>query len=130
MSAGELQFAVTAGLVLVQLLLFAVGIVVYLRLIAKLQCEGGQVRATGFELPDLLMSVVFATAFGGLALKAALRRTAEDAAVRPDQLVQGGAFLAIILTAGVSLAQTSGFTYQGKLAAAVCRMRDRPRPAV
>ncbi len=83
---------------LFQLLLFAVGIVVYMRVLTGIEREGGQVRANRFDLSDLLMSIVFASAFGGLALKVALRDAGENAPVRPDHVVQSGVFLALILT--------------------------------
>lgn len=89
--------AVTAAVVLVQLLLIAAGFVVYLKLLTRLQADGGQVKVAGFHLPDLLMSFVFASAFGGLALKIALRRPTEIAPIEADQVLQSGVFLAVIL---------------------------------
>jgi hypothetical protein len=97
LSADELQLGGQAAMALLQLLIFGVGIVVYLRLLTRIEQDGGQVRATSFDLPDLLMSIVFASAFGGLAVKVAMRQATEDVTVRPDQVVQSGLFLAMML---------------------------------
>lgn len=99
MSAEELQLAGNAALALVQLLLFGGGFVVYLRLVTHLQSEGGRVTVAGFDLADLFMSVFFAVAFGGLAAKVAVQRSAEPTPVNPDQVLQSGIFLLVILAA-------------------------------
>lgn len=97
MSAEELQLAGNAALALLQLLLFGAGFAVYLRLVTRLQSDGGQVRTAGFDLADVFMSVFFAVAFGALAINLVSQRSDAPSPVKPDQVVQSGLFLLTIL---------------------------------
>jgi membrane protease YdiL (CAAX protease family) len=89
-------------------LLFVLGAVVYARVVARLRKDGGAVRAGCFELPDLLVSVVLATFFGGLVVRAALRH-AEEAPLMPENVLPSSLVFAVfVLGVGAFL------VYRGK----------------
>jgi membrane protease YdiL (CAAX protease family) len=90
--------------------------VIYARLVARLKRSGGQVRAAAFDLPDLLVSFVLASFFGGLVIRAALRQ-AEEAALTPDQVLPSSltfaafvvALVGFLLYRRLSLTELFGF---------------------
>jgi len=81
-----LTSAEQAWLTAFSLILLAFGIAIYSRLIARLRRAGGEVGAASFDLPDLLVSIVLASFFGGLVVRAALKR-AEAAEMTPEQVL-------------------------------------------
>ncbi|MGB8168766.1 MAG: type II CAAX endopeptidase family protein [Chthoniobacteraceae bacterium] len=76
------QAAITA----VSLALLITASVVYARLWLRLRREGGRVLVGAFDLPDLLVSFVLASFFGGLVVKEALRH-AEETPLSPEHVL-------------------------------------------
>ena len=103
MAAPDLSFAQQTGVVAMSLLLFVLGGVVYGRVAARLRC-GGEVRVEWVALPDLLVSTVLATFFGGLVIRAALRHT-EEAPLKPENVLPSSLTFAIfVVSIGAFLA--------------------------
>ena len=77
------QAAVTA----LSLVLVLFGAFIYTRVIGRLRAEGGAVRASSFDLPELLMSSVLATFFGGLVVRTALTHSESAGDISPGEVL-------------------------------------------
>ncbi|MEA3211597.1 MAG: protease family protein [Chthoniobacter sp.] len=75
--------------------------VVYGRVVAHLRRHGGQVRIAGFDLPDLLMSIVLGGSFGGLAIRSLWRAVPEAAPITAKHLLES-LFVVPFILAGVA----------------------------
>ena len=90
------QATVTA----VGLVLFIAACMVYARLVARLRATGGQVRVAGFDLPDLLVSFVLASFFGGLVIKAVLSHADKtETPLTPDHVLPSSLTFAAFVVA-------------------------------
>jgi membrane protease YdiL (CAAX protease family) len=84
----ELNSLQQATVSAVSLALLIGACVVYGRLAAHLRREGGQVRVGDFDLPDLLVSFVLASFFGGLVIRAVLSHAEKtDTPLTPDHVL-------------------------------------------
>lgn len=74
--------------------------VVYARLVARLRTAGGEVRVASLDLPDLLVSFVLASFFGGLLVKAILNQTDKsEAPLAPEQVLPSSMMFAAFVVA-------------------------------
>ena len=84
--------------------LLAAAAVVYGRVVTRLRREGGQVRAGCFDLPDLLVSIVLGSFFGGLVVRSILRH-AEAQAMKPEDVLPSSlTFAAFVIGLALFLA--------------------------
>jgi len=104
LSADDFQIGGQAVLALI----FSVGIVVYLRLVTQLASTGGQVKTDGLDLPDLLVSFVLLSAFGGLAFHAIMSGDASAEPAKPDHALQNSAVFVGIAAGVVALLYARG----------------------
>jgi membrane protease YdiL (CAAX protease family) len=78
---------------------FAAAWIIFARIVARLRGAGGEVRAENFALPDLLVTIVLASSFIGLLIKAAMRHEQDSVAagdVLPSALAFGGLVICLV----------------------------------
>ncbi len=81
-------------------LLVGAGALVYSRMARRLAREGGKVEVASFDLPELLMSIVFASFFTLLTVSACLGPAKTDSAVKIETVLPNSA-LFILFTVGI-----------------------------
>ncbi len=91
--AIPLQQAATTA---VSVVFVAAAFAIYARVLTRLRAAGGQVQCHWFDLPDVLVSIVLASTFGGLVVRAALRHT-EAVEMRPGDVLPSALFFAAFL---------------------------------
>ncbi len=104
------------------LVLIAAAFVVYARIVLRLRRVGGRVAAECFDLPDLLVSIVLGSFFGGLVVQTILQHVSTEP-MKPEQVLPGSLLQAVfVIGLGLFL------TYRGLLLGEIFGFR-RLRPA-